>query len=190
MSLETPEKIRNLQKKLYLKAKAEPDFRFYLLYDKVFWTDILDHAYRLARANGGAPGVDGVTFAMIETSGLEEWLTGLGKTLRERTYRPDPVRRVMIPKPNGGERPLGIPTIRDRVVQTAVKLVIEPILEADLEPNAYGYRPKRSAGGAIAAVHGLLRGGYTDVVDADLSKYLDRASYCTPTHGVWSKRVA
>ncbi len=99
MSLETPEKIRNLQKKLYLKAKAEPDFRFYLLYDKVFRTDILDHAYRLARANGGAPGVDGVTFAKIEASGFEEWLTGLGKMLRERTYRPDPVRRVMIPSP-------------------------------------------------------------------------------------------
>ena len=173
MSLETPEKIRNLQKKLYLKAKAEPDFRFYLLYDKVFRTDILDHAYRLVRANGGAPGVDGVTFAAIESAGLEEWLSGLWKTLRDRTYRPDPVRRVMIPKPNGGERPLGIPTIRDRVVQSAVKLVIEPILEADLEPNAYGYRPKRSAGDAIAAVHGLLRGGYTDVVDADLSKYFD-----------------
>src|SRR5689334_20410740 len=173
MSLETPEKIRTLQKKLYLKAKAEPDFRFYLLYDKVHRTDILTHAYRLARANGGAPGVDGETFATIEAAGQEEWLTGLGKTLRERTYRPTPVRRVMIPKPNGGERPLGIPTIRDRVVQTAVKLVIEPILEADLEPNAYGYRPKRGAQGAVKRVHELLCEGYTDVVDADLSKYFD-----------------
>jgi len=173
MSLETPDNIRTLRKKLYFKAKAEPDFRFYLLYDKVFRADILEHAYRLARANGGAPGVDGVMFSAIETAGLKEWLAGLGKTLRERTYRPDPVRRVMIPKPNGGERPLGIPTIRDRVVQSAVKLVIEPIIEADLEPNTYGYRPKRSAGDAIAAVHGLLRRGYTDVVDADLSKYFD-----------------
>jgi RNA-directed DNA polymerase len=173
MSLETPDQIRTLQKKLYRKAKAEPDYRFYLLYDKVFRADILAHAYRLARANGGAPGVDGVTFAKIESVGLAEWLAGLGKMLRERTYRPDPVRRVMIPKPNGGERPLGIPTIRDRVVQTAVKLVIEPIFEVDLEPNTYGYRPKRSAGDAIAAVHGLLRHGYTDVVDADLSKYFD-----------------
>jgi RNA-directed DNA polymerase len=173
MSLETPEKIRSLQKKLYLKAKAEPNFRFYLLYDKVWRADILEHAYEVARANGGAPGVDGVTFAMIEAAGREEWLSGIGKALRERTYRPDPVRRVMIPKPNGGERPLGIPTIRDRVVQTAAKLVIEPIIEADLESNAYGYRPGRSAGDAIKAVHGLLRRGYTDVVDADLTKYFD-----------------
>ena len=110
MSLQTPEKIRSLQKKLCLKAKAEPNYRFYLLYDKVWRADILDHAYRLARANGGAPGVDGVTFAAIESAGLGEWLSGVGKMLRERTYRPEPVRRVMIPKPNGGERPLGIPT--------------------------------------------------------------------------------
>lgn len=173
MSLETPEQIRSLQKKLYLKAKAEPDFRFYLLYDKVWREDILDHAYEVARANGGAPGVDGVTFAAIESAGVEGWLSGIGKALRERSYRPDPVRRVMIPKPNGGERPLGIPTIRDRVVQTAVKLVIEPIIEVDLEPNAYGYRPRRSASDAVKAVLGLLRRGYTDVVDADLSKYFD-----------------
>jgi RNA-directed DNA polymerase len=173
MSLETPEKIRTLQKKLYLKAKTEPDFRFYLLYDKVWRADILEHAYEVARSNRGAAGVDGVTFAAIEASGPEEWLAGIGKQLRERTYRPDPVRRVMIPKPNGGERPLGIPTIRDRVVQSAVKLVIEPIFEADLEPNAYGYRPKRSAGDAIEAVHRLLCQGHTDVVDADLAKYFD-----------------
>jgi RNA-directed DNA polymerase len=172
-SLETPEKIRSLQKKLYLKAKTEPDFRFYLLYDKVCRADILEHAYAVSRANGGAPGVDGVTFAAIESAGRQEWLSGIGKALRERSYRPDPVRRVMIPKPNGGERPLGIPTIRDRVVQTAGKLVIEPICEADLEPSAYGYRPRRSAGDAVEAVHGLLRRGYTDVVDADLSKYFD-----------------
>jgi RNA-directed DNA polymerase len=173
MSLETPERIRSLQKKLYLKAKAEPDFRFYLLYDKVWREDILDHAYELARINDGAAGVDGVTFDMIEAVGEEEWLSEIRKALRERTYRPDPVRRVMIPKPNGGERPLGIPTIRDRVVQTAVKLVIEPIFEADLEPNAYGYRPRRSAGEAVEAVHDLLRHGYAEVVDADLTKYFD-----------------
>jgi RNA-directed DNA polymerase len=173
MSLETPERIRSLQKKLYVKAKAEPDFRFYLLYDKVWRDDILEHAYELARANDGAAGVDGVTFEAIESGDVDEWLSGIGKALRDRTYRPDPVRRVMIPKPNGGERPLGIPTIRDRVVQTAVKLVIEPIFEADLEPTAYGYRPGRGAGDAVEAVHGMLRRGYTDVVDADLSKYFD-----------------
>src|SRR6185312_11432053 len=173
MSLTTPDKIRTLQRKLYLKAKAEPDFRFYLLYDKVYRADILRHAYDLARANRGAPGVDGVDFAVIEAAGLEDWLAGIETELRTKTYQPQPVRRVMIPKPGGGERPLGIPTIRDRVVQTAVKLVLEPIFEADLEPTAYGYRPGRSGIDAVKAVHRLLCQGFTDVVDADLSKYFD-----------------
>lgn len=173
MSLQTPERIRTLQRKLYLKAKAEPAFRFYLLYDKVWREDILQHAYQLARAKGGAPGVDGRDFERIETAGVEAWLAGLREELRTKTYRPQPVRRVMIPKPGGGERPLGIPTIRDRVAQTALKLVIEPIFEADLEPSAYGYRPQRSAADAIKQVHRLLCQGYTDVVDADLSKYFD-----------------
>jgi RNA-directed DNA polymerase len=173
MSLATPEKIRTLQRKLYCKAKAEPAFRFYLLHDKICREDILAHAYALARANAGAPGVDGMTFAQLEAEGLEGWLAGLGKDLIARTYRPAPVRRVMIPKPGGGERPLGIPTIRDRVVQTAAKLVLEPIFEADLDPAAHGYRPGRSGIEAIKAVHALLCRGYTDVVDADLSKYFD-----------------
>jgi RNA-directed DNA polymerase len=173
VSLETPEKIRNLQTKLYAKAKAEPAFRFYLLYDKVYREDILAHAYRLARSNGGAPGVDGVRFEDIEASGLEEWLTGLREQLRTETYRPQPVKRVMIPKPGGGERPLGIPTIRDRVAQTAAKLVLEPIFEADLSDSAYGYREGRSAQEAVGKVHRALCDGYTDVVDADLSKYFD-----------------
>jgi RNA-directed DNA polymerase len=173
MSLQTPESIRRLQRKLYLKAKAEPAYRFYLLYDKICREDILRHAYALARANRGAPGVDGVTFTTIEAAGLEEWLAGLRKDLVAKTYRPEPVRRVMIPKPGGGERPLGIPTIRDRVVQTAAKLVLEPIFEADLDPAAYGYRPGRSGADAIKEVHALLCRGYTDVVDADLSKYFD-----------------
>ena len=116
MNLTTPDKIRNLQRKLYRKAKAEPTFRFYLLYDKICREDILDHAYRLARVNAGAPGVDGTTFAQIEEQGVEAWLAGLRAELVSKTYRPDPVRRVMIPKANGGERPLGIPTIRDRVI--------------------------------------------------------------------------
>src|ERR1700722_56343 len=143
MSLATPIKIRTLQRKLYRKAKAEPDFRFYLLYDKICREDILQHAYAVARANAGAPGVDGETFAAIEAAGVDEWLAGLRQELTTKTYRPAPVRRVMIPKPGGGERPLGIPTIRDRVAQTAAKLVLEPIFEADLEDSAYGYRPRR-----------------------------------------------
>ena len=173
MSLTTPDGIRSLQRKLYCKAKAEPAFRFYLLYDKIYREDILAHAYALARANRGAPGADGMTFAMIEAAGLEEWLAEIRKDLVAKTYRPAPVRRVMIPKPGGGERPLGIPTVRDRVVQTAAKLVLEPIFEADLDPAAYGYRPKRSGTEAIKVVHALLCRGYTDVVDADLAKYFD-----------------
>ncbi len=172
-SLQTPERVRTLQRKLYGKAKKEPNYRFYLLYDKIWRWDILAHAYLLARANRGAAGVDGETFDQIASGGVVKWLQGLQQELRAKTYRPQPVRRVMIPKPGGGERPLGIPTIRDRVVQTAAKLVLEPIFEADLEPQAYGYRPKRSAHDAIRRVHTLLCEGYTDVVDADLSKYFD-----------------
>ena len=173
MSLATPSKIRELQIKLYRKAKDEPKFRFYQLYDKVYREDILQHAYALARANHGAPGVDGQSFEDIEAAGLAEWMKGLREELRSKTYRPQPVRRVLIPKPGGGERPLGIPTIRDRVVQTAAKLILEPIWEAELEPNAYGYRPQKSAQGAMQKVDELLHQGYTDVVDADLSKYFD-----------------
>jgi RNA-directed DNA polymerase len=173
VSLTTPGKIRELQIKLYRKAKNEPEYRFYQLYDKVYREDILDHAYELARANDGAPGVDGESFEDIESRGLGEWKDGLREELRNKTYQPQPVRRVMIPKPGGGERPLGIPTIRDRVAQTAAKLILEPIWEAELEPNAYGYRPRKSAQGAIRKVEELLHEGYTDVVDADLSKYFD-----------------
>jgi transposase-like protein len=140
-----------LQRKLYQKAKEEPNYRFYLLYDKVYREDILHHAYALAKSNQGAPGVDGQSFAGIEAAGLEKWLEGIRNELRAKTYTPQAVRRVKIPKPGGGERPLGIPTIRDRVVQTAAKLVLEPIFEVDFDPNAYGYRPKRSAQDAILA---------------------------------------
>ena len=165
--------MRSLQRKLYCKAKAEPAFRFYVLYDKICRADILAHAYALARDNGGAAGVDGVTFSAIEAAGPEEWLAGLREDLVAKTYRPEPVRRVNIPKPGGGLRPLGIPTIRDRVVQTAAKLVLEPIFEADFEDNAYGYRPRRGAAEAIGEVHRLICRGFTDVVDADLSRYFD-----------------
>jgi RNA-directed DNA polymerase len=174
MNLATPIAIRTLQRKLYRKAKAEPAFRFYLLYDKIYREDILHHAYALVRANAGAPGVDGMTFAMIEAMGLEGWLAGLREELISKKYRPDPVRRVMIPKPNGeGERPLGIPTIRDRVIQTAAKIVLEPIFEVDFEDSAYGYRPARGAVDAVKEVHRLICRGYTEVVDADLSRYFD-----------------
>ncbi len=169
MSLATPDKIRDLQIKLYRKAKNEPEFRFYQLYDKVYREDILIHAYLLAKSNEGAPGVDGESFEAIESrgpAGLMEWWNGLGKELHDKTYKPGyplgRVRRVMIPKPGGGERALGIPTIRDRVAQTAVKLIMEPIFEADLEPNAFGYRPNRSAQDAIQKVDELLHQGYTD----------------------------
>ena len=172
-SLEIPDKVRDLQIKLYRKAKNEPEFRFYQLYDKVYRADILLRAWTLAKANKGAPGVDGKSFENIESEGVTGWLNGLGKELHDKTYKPQPVRRVMIPKPGGGERALGIPTIRDRVAQTAAKLILESIFEADLEPNAYGYRPKRSALDAVGKVDELLHQGYTDIVDADLSKYFD-----------------
>jgi RNA-directed DNA polymerase len=173
MSLETPEKIRTLQRKLYRKATAEPEYRFYLLCDKICREDILRHAYALARDNAGAPGVDGESFSDVDSTGIEKWLAGLREEMPSKMYRPAPVRRVMIPKPGGGERPLGIPTIRDRVVQTPAKLVLEPIFEADLESSAYGYRPGRDATDAVKEVHRLICRGYTDVVDADLSKYFD-----------------
>src|SRR6202140_3228876 len=189
MSLETPSRIRMLQNKLYQKAKEEPNYRFCLLYDKMWREDILLHAYELAKANKGAPGVDGQSFEQIESAGREKWLEGIRNDLRAKTYQPQAVRRVMIPKPGGGERPLGIPTIRDRVVQTAAKLLLEPIFEADFDPNAYGYRPKRIARDAIQKVHKLLCEGYADVVDADLSKYLDTASYCPLVHDNCSNSV-
>jgi RNA-directed DNA polymerase len=173
MSPVTPDKIRTLQRKLYCKAKAEPAFRFYVLYDKICREDILHHAYGLARANAGAPGVDGVSFEQIQERGLEAWLAGLREELVSKTYRPDPVRRVMIPKNGGGQRALGIPSIRDRVVQTAAKIVLEPIFEADFEDNAYGYRPARGAADAVKDVYRHLHQGHTDVVDADLARYFD-----------------
>lgn len=175
MSLVTPEKIRQLQKKLYVKAKQEPTFRFYQLYDKVYREDILVQAYRLARSAKGArtAGVDGETFEDIEAAGEEKWLGARREELATKTYEPNAVRRVMIPKAGGGERPLGIPTVRDRVVQTAAKLILEPIFEADMADSAYGYRPGRSAQGAVTEVHEALCEGYTEVVDADLAKYFD-----------------
>lgn len=173
MGLTTPETVRRLQRKLYAKAKEEPEFRFYALYDKVYRSDILEFAYRKCKANGGAPGVDGQSFEDVEAYGRERWLGELAEELKGKSYRCSAIRRVWIGKANGGKRPLGVPTIRDRVVQTAVMLVIEPIFEADLEPEQYGYRPRRSAPQAVREAHKLISRGHREVVDADLSAYFD-----------------
>jgi len=185
MSLRAPEKVRKLQTALHAKAKESPGYRFYALYDKVYREDILLHAYALCRRNGGAPGVDGENFGDIESSGLAEWLGELAERLRMRTYRPDPVKRVEIPKPGGKKRALGIPTIRDRVVQTAAVLILGPIFEADLPSEQYGYREGRSALDAVKAVHGHLMRGRREVVDADLKGYFD-----TIPHAELMKSVA
>ena len=145
MSLTPPEKLQKLQAALHAKAKASPSQRFHALYDKVYRWDVLIFAYARCKANGGAPGVDGRTFKHIEESGLYPWLSELAKELKDQTYRPSPVRRVWIRKPDGKKRPLGIPTIKDRVAQTAAMLVLEPIFEADLQPEQYAYpgQPER-----------------------------------------------
>jgi group II intron reverse transcriptase/maturase len=173
MSLIPTPKVQKLQAALQAKAKSAPTYRFYALYDKVYRTDVLEHALARCRHNGGAPGVDGQTFADIEVYGEAKWLGELAEELKKKTYRPQPVRRVWIPKPDGKQRPLGIPTIRDRVVQMAAVLVLEPIFEADLQPEQYAYRPDRSALDAVQAVHALVNTGHTEVVDADLSGYFD-----------------
>ena len=173
MSLPTLPKVQKLQDALHAKAKGSPEFRFYSLYDKVYRDDVLWVAHRRCLINGGAAGVDGQTFEDIERYGVKKWLGELAEELRTRTYRPSPVRRVYIPKPDGKQRPLGIPTIKDRVVQMATVLVLGPIFEADLEPEQYAYRPGRSALDAVQNVHRLLNTGHREVVDADLSGYFD-----------------
>jgi RNA-directed DNA polymerase len=176
MSLPTLSSVQKLQKALHAKAKGESRFRFYALYDKVYRPDVLWSAWRRCLVNGGAPGIDGQTFDDIIRYGHMKWLKELAEELRMKTYQPQPVRRVYIPKPDGKQRPLGIPTIKDRVVQTALLIVLEPIFEADLQDEQYAYRAERSALDAVQAVHRLLTTGHMEVVDADLSGYLNHAS--------------
>jgi len=173
MSLTTPPSVQKLQTALHEKAKESPRFRFYALYDKVYRTDVLAFAYECCKANAGAAGVDGQTFEHIEEYGLKRWLDELTQELKSRTYQPQPVRRVYIPKPDGKQRPLGVPAIKDRVAQTAAVLILEPIFETDLQPEQYAYRPDRSALDAVRQVHKLLNTGHEQIVDADLSGYFD-----------------
>jgi RNA-directed DNA polymerase len=171
----TPDKVRELQIALYRKAKAQPKYRFWSLYGELLRRDVLARAMEAQIRNGGEAGVDGETLASINANPekRQQWLEGLREELRTKRYRPSPVRRVMIPKSNGGQRPLGIPTVKDRVVQTAVCLLLMPVWEADFHPQSYGFRPKRRAHQAIdAIVHGVHQ-GYTEIIDADLTKYFD-----------------
>jgi RNA-directed DNA polymerase len=165
------DKVQRLHTALHAKAKAEPGFRFYRLYDKVYRQDVLALAYQRCKSNGGVAGVDGRRFEDIEAYGEERWIGELAERLRKKDYKPEAVKRVWIPKPNGKLRPLGIPTIADRVVQTALMVVIEPIFEADLQPEQYAYRRDRRAHDAIKATHSLINTGHTTVIEADLSDY-------------------
>ncbi|MGQ0444322.1 MAG: reverse transcriptase domain-containing protein [Beijerinckiaceae bacterium] len=185
MTLTTPSSIQKLQTALHAKAKEEPEYRFYLLYDKGYRGDVLQHAFACCKANKGAAGVDEERFEDIEAYGVERWLGELAEDLRKKTYRPQAVRRVYLKKPNGKLRPIGIPPIRDRVVQTAAVLVLTPIFEADLPAEQHGYRPERNALTAVREVHRLLNTGHTRVVEADLSSYFDSLP-----HAEWMTSVA
>src|ERR1700675_2202780 len=173
MSPVTPASVLKLETALHAKAKESPGFRFYALYDKVNRKDVLAYAYECCKANGGAAGVDGQRFEDIEAYGVERWLDELAQELKSRTYQPLPVRRVYIPKPDGKQRPLGIPAIRDRTAEMAAVLVLEPIFETDLQPEQYAYRRDRSALDAVQHVHKLINTGHGEIVDADLSGYFD-----------------
>jgi group II intron reverse transcriptase/maturase len=183
--LSSTEWLLEFQRKLHTKAKAEPKFRFYSLYDKCHRMEVLTEAYRKAKANGGTSGVDGVTFADVEKQGLADYLAELQREMKEHRYVPKPVRRVYIPKANGKQRPLGIPTVRDRIVQTAFLFILEPIFEADFSPSSFGFRPEKSAHDAVREVYKYLNWGCTEVYDVDLTQYFD-----TVEHGKLMKLVA
>jgi RNA-directed DNA polymerase len=167
------ERVLILQEKLYQKAKQEREYKFYVLYDKMFIPYMLREAWKSVKSNNGSPGVDGMTIEKVEQYGVDIYLKELGEELRKQTYKPQAVKRVMIPKANGGERPLGIPTVRDRIAQTVCKMILEPIYEADFEDSSYGFRPNRSSKDAMKAIKGHLKEGKTEVYDADMSKYFD-----------------
>lgn len=175
-----PITLQDLRRRLYDKAKAEPSWRFWGLYGHVCKRDTLRAAYELAKQNDGASGIDGVTFDAIEADGVEAFLDQLREALVQRRYRPQRPRKVGIPKEGGKVRHLSIPSIRDRVVQGALKLILEPIFEADFQPGSYGYRPKQSAHAAVRRVADAIVQGKTFVIDLDLKSYLDAASYCPP----------
>lgn len=173
----TPKSVQKLQTALHAKAKTEPGFRFYALCDKIYREDILTHAYAQCRSNKGTPGVDGQDFGKVEAYGVERWLGELALALKEEKYRPDPIRRVYIPKANGKLRPLGISTLRDRVCMTAMMLVLDPIFEADLPPEQYAYRQGRNAQQAVIEVEKTLFHDYPEVVDA-LARATHRGCSC------------
>ena len=173
MEMSDAERVFTLQSKLYQKAKQDKQYKFYVLYDKMFLKYMLNEAWKQVKSNGGSPGVDGISIAMIEQQGVESYLDELGEDLRKQTYRPLPVKRVEIEKANGGKRPLGIPTVRDRIAQTVCKMILEPIFEADFSENSYGFRPERSSRDAMGKIKENLKAGKTEVLDADLSKYFD-----------------
>lgn len=175
--LSNTSRLQEFQRKLYTKAKAEPKYRFYSLYDKTYRADVLVEAYRKVKANGGTSGIDGETCGVIEERGLEGYLDGLQLEMKEQRYTPQPVRRVYIPKANGKQRPLGIPTVRDRIVQTAFLLVMEPIFEADFNASSFGFRPDKSAHDAVREIYKYLNWGCVEVYDVDLEKYFDTVDH-------------
>jgi RNA-directed DNA polymerase len=184
-----PISLQDLRRSLYVKAKAEPTWRFWGLFVHICKMETIREAYRMAKSNNGAPGIDGVTFEAIEESGVESFLKQIRDELVSNTYRPMRVRKKEIPKDGGRKvRVLSIPAIRDRVVQGALKLILEPIFEADFQPGSYGYRPKRTAHAAVNRVAQAIVEQKTRVIDIDLRAYLDHASYCPLIHEMPSNK--